>query len=68
MNRVTYHVPSIHCIHCAQTIKMELGALLGVKQVDVDVKKKDVSILFDTPATTEGIESLLAEINYPIQK
>ena len=68
MNNITYHVPSIHCMHCAHTIKMELGELPGVSQVDVDVDKKEVAISFDDPATTEKIEDLLAEINYLVEK
>lgn len=68
MNNITYHIPNIHCMHCAHTIKMELSEYPGVKQVVVDIEKKDVSISFEAPATTEGIENLLMEINYPVQK
>lgn len=68
MNIITYHVPNIHCMHCAHTIKMELGDFPGVKQVVVDIEKKDVTISYEAPATIEGIENLMAVINYPVQK
>jgi len=47
---------------------MELGEYPGVKQVVVDIENKNVLITYETPATAEGIENLLAEINYPVQK
>jgi copper chaperone CopZ len=55
-------------MHCAHTIKMELGDLDGVESVAVDVEKKEVSLKYSAPATTESIETLLAEINYPVEK
>lgn len=68
MNTLTYHVPSIHCMHCAHTIKTELGDLEGIKQVDVSLEEKTVTIQYDAPATPEAIETLLKEINYPVEK
>ncbi len=68
MTNIMYHIPNIHCMHCAHTIKMELGEYPGVKQVVVDIENKNVLITYETPATAEGIENLLAEINYPVQK
>jgi copper chaperone CopZ len=55
-------------MHCAHTIKMELGDLEGVESVAVDVEKKEVSVEYSAPATTKSIETLLAEINYPVDK
>ena len=63
--QATFNVPAIHCNHCAHTIKLEVGELLGVKDVAVDVAEKSVSVDFDTPASEESIKSLLAEIGYP---
>jgi copper chaperone CopZ len=47
---------------------MELGDLDGVESVAVDVEKKEVRLEYSTPATTKSIETLLAEINYPVEK
>jgi len=68
METIKYLVPSVHCMHCAHTIKMELGDLEGVESVAVDVEKKEVSVEYSAPATTKSIETLLAEINYPVEK
>ena len=68
MEKIKYLVPSIHCMHCAHTIKMELGDLKGVESVAVDVEKREVNVEYSAPATNKSIESLLAEINYPVEK
>lgn len=68
MNTVKYSVPSINCNHCVHTIKTELVELDGVKSVEADAVKKEVVVEFESPATNESIESLLAEINYPAVK
>ncbi len=68
MNSITYTVPGIHCNHCVHTIKMEVGELEGVKLVSADPISKQVTVTFEPPASPETIESLLAEINYPVQK
>ncbi|NMC84926.1 MAG: heavy-metal-associated domain-containing protein [Anaerolineaceae bacterium] len=68
MQTVTYEVPGIHCNHCVHTIKMELSEMDGVQAVDANAESKKVTVEFDAPASPEKIESLLAEINYPVQK
>ena len=68
MTTVTFKVPGISCDHCVHTIKSEVSELKGVKRVDADPNSKLVTVDFDTPATRDGIEALLAEINYPAEK
>ena len=65
MTTKTFQIPGIHCHHCAITIKTELGDLVGVKSVEVDVEKKSAKIDFDGPATEADLVSLLNEIGYP---
>jgi len=55
-------------MHCVHTIKTELGEHEGVKSVEADPATKQVVVDFDAPATPASIESLLAEINYPVKK
>jgi len=45
---------------------MELGDLEGVKSVQADMDTRKVTVEYAPPATTEKIESLMAEINYPV--
>jgi copper chaperone len=65
MTSKTFNVPNITCNHCVMTIKRELGELEGVASVTGDVETKTVTVEWDSPATWEGIKSLLTEINYP---
>ena len=61
----TFRVPNVSCNHCVMTIKRELGEVEGVVSANGDVETKTVTVEWESPATWEGIESLLAEINYP---
>lgn len=68
MTTIKYSVPGINCNHCVHTIQSELSELEGVKKVTADAGTKEVVVDYDVPATSESIESLLAEINYPVNK
>ena len=65
MESRTFHIPSISCGHCVNTIKNELEELDGVLKVSGDPGKKEINVEWDTPATIETIKNTLAEINYP---
>ncbi len=65
MQSKSFIVPNISCGHCTHSIKMELGELPGVKQVEADVSSKQVVVTWEAPADWERIKSLLIEINYP---
>lgn len=66
MTTITYTIPNISCGHCVNTIKTELSELAGVKSVEAVAETKKATIIFEDPATEEKIQSLLAEINYPV--
>ena len=68
MTTVTYQIPNISCNHCVHTIKSEVSELNGVLDVNGDPNTKKVTITSDAPASTEKIEALLTEINYPVAK
>ena len=68
MTTVTYTIPNISCKHCVHTITTEVGDLQGVLSVQGDPESKKVVISFEDPASTQKIEALLTEINYPAQK
>ncbi len=65
MTTVTYSIPNISCGHCVHTIQTEVADLDGVQTVTASEDTKQVEIVFDAPASEEGIKALLAEINYP---
>ena len=62
---VEYTIPAIHCGHCVHTIKLELGELAGVEEVQVDEASKRATVRFSPPADKDQIVALLKEINYP---
>ena len=64
MANETFNVPNISCDHCVMTIKRELGELEGVTSVTAEAETKTVTVEWDSPATWDGIKSLLTEINY----
>jgi copper chaperone len=61
----TLQVPNISCHHCVMTIQRELGELEGVVSATGDVETKTVTVEWESPATWDGVKSLLDEINYP---
>jgi len=60
-----FQVPNISCHHCVMTIQRELGEVEGVVSATGDVETKTVTVEWESPATWDGIKSLLDEINYP---
>ncbi len=68
MSTITLKTPAISCGHCVHTIQSELGELPGITSVQADQTTKLVTINFDSPATKDEIEKLLAEIGYPVEK
>ncbi len=68
MTTVTVKSPAISCGHCVHTIQNEVGELAGVKTVQAAQDTKLVTITFEAPATQAQIETLLAEIGYPVEK
>jgi len=65
MSEKTFTVPNISCGHCVHSIKMEVGEIAGVEQVEADQESKRVTVVWDEPATWEKIQQTLEEINYP---
>jgi copper chaperone len=62
----TFKVPNISCGHCVMTIEREVGELQGVTSVKAEEASKMVTVNWnEPPATWDGIQALLAEINYP---
>ena len=62
---VEYTIPAVHCGHCVHTIKLEVGDLAGVEEVQVDEESKRARVRFAPPASEDQIIALLKEINYP---
>lgn len=61
----TLSVPNISCGHCVMTIKRELGPLPGVRSVEGDVTRKEITVTFEPDDVLDQIKATLAEIGYP---
>jgi copper chaperone CopZ len=46
-------------------IKRDLADLEGVKKVEGDPGKREITVSWEPPATLEKIKATLKEINYP---
>ena len=60
---VTYSVPSVHCEHCASSIREEVSEVAGVEGVSVDLDAKLVIVtgaLLDDAA----LRAAIAEAGY----
>ena len=41
---LTYTVPSLRCSHCEAAVREQLRAVVGVREVDVDLVRKTVAV------------------------
>ncbi|MHB0876807.1 MAG: heavy-metal-associated domain-containing protein [Anaerolineae bacterium] len=57
-------IPNISCQHCAGAITRELKSIAGVKDINVDVAAKAVTVSYDAPASEQGIREALTAIGY----
>jgi copper chaperone len=61
------NVPAVSCNHCKMAIEKAVSAMGGVKQVDVDVAEKAVTVDFDDAAVElETIEATMADEGYEV--
>jgi copper chaperone len=58
----TYTVPAISCDHCKHAIEAEVGAVVGVNRVDVDVAEKTVRV--EGAAGDDAVRAAIAEAGY----
>lgn len=60
---VTYEVPTIHCAHCAMSIREEVSAVEGVDDVAVDLESKVVTIR-GSALDDAALRAAIAEAGY----
>ena len=61
-------VPDITCGGCANSIKNALGTVEGVRQIEVDIDSKTVSIEHKGTVLREQVVEKLDSIGFPIGK
>jgi copper chaperone CopZ len=62
--RTTVTVNGMTCEHCARSVTEEIGALSGVRSVDVTVSSGSVTILSDRELDGADIAAAVTEAGY----
>lgn len=63
VDAITYSVPSMHCGHCERAVREEVGAVVGVESVDVDLETKLVTVRGDG-LDDDRLRAAIAEAGY----
>lgn len=66
MSAHTYHVPDITCQHCVSSITQELSKIPGVRDIDVNLTKKVVTVEADETVTDTQIRAGIKDAGYDI--
>ena len=67
MNKIL-NVNGITCEHCVDIIKENVGILVGVLRVDVDIEQKQVVVEFDEKlAKPEDLIDKIEEIGFEVR-
>jgi copper chaperone len=62
------NVPDISCEHCEKTITEALSPLEGVRNVGVDIPKRQVRVEYDDAIVgVQRFQEVLAEEEYPVE-
>jgi copper chaperone len=66
MQKYVLSVDGMSCSHCENRVKKTVGALEGVKSVDVSLKEKTVTVEADT--ALNQIEAAIEDLGYTVNK
>lgn len=67
MQKIILNVEGMSCSHCENRVKKAVGALAGVKSVDVSLEDKTVSVELDPSAVSENkIKEAIEEQGYDV--
>jgi copper ion binding protein len=66
MTTTTYRVEGMTCDHCVHAITSEIGAIEGVREVDVTLASGRVTITSDQPVAAEAIRAAVDEAGYAL--
>lgn len=67
VEKITLNVEGMSCSHCENRVKKAVGALAGVKSVDVSLKGKTVAVELDPSAVSEDkIKEAIEDQGYQV--
>jgi copper ion binding protein len=62
----TFEVVGMTCGHCVSSVSEEVGALVGVRDVAVDLRTGRLEVMADQPITTEAVREAVEEAGYSL--
>jgi copper ion binding protein len=62
----TYQVSGMTCGHCVQAVSREVGTLVGVEKVDVDLAAGAVTVTSQQPLDTDAVRAAVDEAGYQL--
>ena len=60
----TWHVTGMTCDHCVAAVRRELGALAGVRTVEVVLETGQVTVASDRPLDQQAVAAAVEEAGY----
>jgi len=67
MTHKNIQVEGMTCDHCVETVTKAVNSLNGIRQVSVDLDKKQVSVDFDESLTDpDAIYSKIVEVGFEV--
>ena len=67
MEKIVLNVEGMSCMHCENRVKKAVGALAGVKSVDVSLADKKVTVELDASAVSEKqVKEAIEEQGYDV--
>lgn len=66
MKETVFKTPDIVCGGCASSIEKALGKMEGVRQIEVDVERKNVRVQHEETLAPEQIAEKLDDIGFPV--
>lgn len=62
----SYKVPDVSCDHCVRAIVAELAPIVGVREVDVDLSGKMVTVEHDASVTDAQLRAGIEAAGYDV--
>ncbi|MEH0843367.1 copper ion binding protein [Micromonospora sp. CPCC 205711] len=66
MVTTTYQVQGMTCGHCVNSVSTEVGAIEGVKDVQVDLATGRVTVSSESPLDTDSVRAAVDEAGYDL--
>jgi copper chaperone len=64
MTTTVFSVPGMTCGHCKQAVTTEVGKIVGVSDVDVDLDSKQVTVTSSQPLSWSDLVSAVDEAGF----